>query len=329
MKVLITGASGFIGSFLVEEALRRGYEVYAGVRKSSNLQYLQDERIHLYEMDLTTKDAIKRRLFSSDKFDYIIHCAGLTKTCQAHRFEEVNFDYTKNLLDALIEINYIPKKFILVSSLAAYGPGDAEVLLPVIDSGKPNPVSFYGESKLKIENYLQGKTQIPSLIFRPTGVFGPRERDFYVMYQTINKGWEVYVGSKEQHLTFIYVKDLVRLFLDAMTSNIVDKSFFASDMRYYTAEAFNASIKKALNKKTRVIIFPKFGVKMLAVIGEKLSCLFGKVPTLNTEKYKEISQRNWLCDSSDLKYYFDFQPQYSLEEGIQETIEWFKKEQLL
>ncbi len=329
-KILITGASGFIGGFLVEEALSRGHDVYACIRKTSNLEFLKDTRIKLFITDLSNKDTIKNSLIESGKFNYVIHNAGLTKTCNKRSFEQVNFQNSKNLLDALIEMKSVPQKFILVSSLAAYGPGDPNSLKPIQISNSPQPVSAYGDSKLKIEQYLQSQNTVPYLIFRPTGVFGPREKDFYTIFKTINNGFETYIGSKEQHLTFIYVKDLVCLFLDALESKVVQKSYFATDLKYYTAIEFNEIIKKALNKKTKVIVFPYFLVRLIATLGEKFSCLFFKnVPTLNIEKFKEISQKNWLCDSSDLERDFAFKPQYSLEDAIQETINWYKKEKLL
>ncbi len=97
-KILITGASGFIGSFLVEEALKRNYEVYAGVRSSSSRKYLTDSRIKFFETELSDKDTLKQKFSETEKFDCVIHNAGLTKTCKNEEFNTVNFQYTKILL---------------------------------------------------------------------------------------------------------------------------------------------------------------------------------------------------------------------------------------
>jgi len=329
-KLLITGASGFIGGFIVEEALQQGFDVYAGVRKSSDLNHLKDPRIKFFKTNLVNKKAIKTSLLETGKFDYIIHNAGLTKTCKKLTFDLVNYQFSKTLFEALSETNSIPKKFIYISSLAAYGPGDEKTLIPINESDTPKPVSLYGESKLKTELYLKSLKDFPYLIFRPTGVYGPREKDYYVMYKTIKSGLETYIGTKEQHLTFIYVKDLAALLINALNSEIVQKSYFVSDLKKYTAIEFNNIVKKELNKKTIRIVFPKSLVKSIAFVGEKLSCLFlNKVPTLNTEKYKEISCKNWLCDASETSEDFGFTPEYDLQKGINETIAWYKKEKLL
>ncbi|RLD54388.1 MAG: NAD(P)-dependent oxidoreductase [Bacteroidetes bacterium] len=328
-KVLITGASGFIGSFLVEEALKEGYDVYAGIRESSNLRYLTNPKINYVYIDFSNKESLKKQLVKIDKFDFIIHCAGVTKTCNKKLFDIVNYQYTKNLIDALLETSKVPEKFIFVSSLAAYGPGQKDVE-PIKLTDTPKPVSYYGKSKLKTEQYIKSLKDFPYLIFRPTGVYGPREKDYYVMYKSIKQGIETYINTKKQLISFIYVKDLSRLIVGALNSEIINKSYFVSDLKEYTAQEFNWLIKKKLIKKTISLVFPGFLVKILAFINEKVSCLFSsKIPTLNTEKFKEISQKNWLCDSSALVKDFNFKPEYNLSKGLDETLQWYKKENLL
>jgi len=329
-KILITGASGFIGGFLADEAIKQGFDVYAGVRESSNLQYLQNPDINFLITNFADKEQLKQNLQKAGKFDYIIHNAGVTKTCKKEDFERVNLRFTQNFIETLYEIDQVPEKFIHISSLAAYGPGNPETLAAVQDNDTPNPVSLYGQSKLKTEKYIKALNNFPYLIFRPTGVYGPREKDYYVMYKSIKSGLETYIGTKYQHISFIYVKDLVLLLLKAVQSGITQRSYFVSDLKNYTAFEFSQIVKKELNKKTLRIVFPKPLVKLMAFAGEKISCgLFNKIPTLNTEKYKEISQKNWLCNSSPLIKDFDFKPDYDLEKGIHETIEWYKKNKLL
>lgn len=328
-KILITGANGFIGSFLLEEALKNGYKVYAGIRGTSNLKYLINKKLYLFSVDLSDKQAIKNKLIETEKFDYIVHNAGITKACKKAEFEKANLRNTQNLIEALKETNRTPDKFIFISSLAAYGPSQ-NGLEPIKLTDKPLPVSLYGESKLKTERYIKSLNDFPYLIFRPTGVYGAREKDFYVMYKSIKSGLETYVGSKEQYISFVYVKDLVKLLIDALSSDKIRKSYFVSDLKSYTAVEFNKIVKAELGKKTVTIVFPEFLVKLMAVLNEKFSCIITKkVPVLNTDKYKEISQQNWLCDSSNLVSDFDFKPQYDLKKGIHATIKWYKEEKLL
>ncbi len=333
-KILITGASGFIGSFLVEEALKRDYKVFAGVRSSSKRTYLSDNRIVFFESELSDRNVLTENLKKYKKiygrFDYIIHNAGITKSCRKEDFEIVNFKYTKNVINALIASDSIPDKFIYMSSLAAYGPGDAHSLQPVKDSDIPHPITLYGKSKLKAEQFIKSlEGGFPYLIFRPTGAYGSREKDYYLAFKNIKQGFESYIGSMEQHITFIYVKDLVRLLFDALESGISRKSYFVTDLNQYTSIEFNRLIKQNLGKKTITLVFPRPLVKILFFINEKISCFMGRPSTLNSEKYKELICKNWLCDSSEITKDFDFIPEYNLKMGVEETAAAYKREKLL
>ena len=116
-KILITGASGFIGSFIVEEALRRGMQVWAAVRKTTSRRYLTDSRINFIELDFASKDALKRQL-DGHTFDYVVHAAGVTKCIDNADFRRMNTDGTRNLVDALIELQMPLKRFVFLSSLS-------------------------------------------------------------------------------------------------------------------------------------------------------------------------------------------------------------------
>lgn len=328
-KILITGASGFIGGFLVEEALKRKYDVFAGIRSTSKKTYLVHTEIQFLEADLSDKKVLKEKLKNYDKFDYVIHNAGITKALSKNDFDKANFQNTINLIDALKETTGNPEKFIYISSLEAYGPGNKDTVKAVKDSDEPRPISKYGESKLKAERYIKSLEKFPYLIIRPTGVYGPREEDYFVLYKSIKMGIEIYIGTSEQHITFIYVKDLARLIFDAIESTLTRKSYFATDLKQYTAKEFNQIIKKELGKKTIRIVFPKLFVRSIAYFNEKIHSVFGKIPTLNTEKYKIISSENWLCDSSEISKDFGFVPEYDLNKGVKEAIEWYKQKKRL
>lgn len=327
-KILITGASGFVGGFLVNESLKRGYSTYAGIRKTSRLDDLSHVAIHFFKADLSDKSALKEAFINQEGFDYIIHNAGLTKTCKKSEFELVNYQYTKNLIDAIEETGFKPEKFIYMSSLAAFGPGKSGTQEAISNDSDPKPISLYGKSKLKSELLIQS-SRIPYIILRPTGVYGPKEKDYLLMYKSINKGIETYVGKGEQYISFIYVKDLARLVFDVIESDHRNKSYFVSDMRTHTTKSFNQIVKKELHKKTIRITFPKALVKQVAFWGEQWGRMTGQVPTLNTEKFKDISCDNWLCDSSSLIDDFGFTPDYNLKDGIHESITWYKQHKLL
>lgn len=326
--ILITGSSGFIGSFLVGEALDRGYEVYAGIRQSSSRKYLTDSRIRFAEFDFSSREkleaALKGYRDSGIRFDYIIHNAGVTKTKTKDEFCQVNCVYTRNFIEALQASGMVPQKFIYMSSLAAFGPGNPETGKPVMLSDVPRPIELYGKSKLEAEKYITSLTGFPWLIFRPTGVYGPRETDYFVFFQTISRGLEPYIGFREQVLTFIYVRDLVRLVIDALKAPVVRKAYFVADGKEYTSREFSEITKKVLQKKTLRITVPLFIVKTIATVGEKVASLWGSVPTLNTDKYNVLSSTNWRCEVEPLQHDFGFRAEYDLSRGVEEAVKWYK-----
>jgi dihydroflavonol-4-reductase len=332
-NILITGASGFIGSFLVEEGLKRDYTVYAGIRRSSSRVYLQDPRIRFLEMDFSSPEKIIDTLETCKNkgisFRYIIHGAGITKARKKEDYYRVNVLNTRNFTEALVRTGMIPEKFIYISSLAAFGPGNPETMAPVLHSDIPNPIELYGKSKLEAEKYFFTLESFPWLIFRPTGVYGPREKDYYIFFKTINRGLETYIGSKKQVLTFIYVRDLVRLIFDALPSPVVRKAYFVSDGREYDTQTFAAITKRILGKKTVRITVPASVVKRLATGLETMYSLWGTVPTLNKDKYNVLSSCNWRCEVEPLQHDFGFTAEYDLEKGVKETIDWYKKEHWL
>lgn len=332
-KILITGASGFIGSHLVEEALAQQHEVYAGVRSSSNLKYLQDPRIHIIHMDLMDPnklvDTWKGLKQEMEPFDYVIHNAGVTQVVNPDDFRKVNCGCTTNLVESLVAAEFRPQKFVLMSSLAAHGPGDAQTLSPIEPSHTPNPITQYGKSKRMAEQYLESQNEIPYLIFRPTGVYGPREKDYLTFFKTINNHFEPYIGSPKQLLSFIYVKDLAALLISSLQSPITGKSYFVSDGNNYTCAEFAAITKKTLDKWTMPLIFPKPLVKLISMVSERIADIFHKTSLLNSDKYKELTSLNWSCNSVQTQRDFSFSPRYDLEKGVSEAIQWYQKNQWL
>jgi nucleoside-diphosphate-sugar epimerase len=330
-KILITGASGFIGSFLVDEALSRGYEVYAGIRSSSNKKYLRNNRIQFLELDYS--DTVKlEKTFSDFKkahgsFDYVIHNAGITKAKHKEDYFSVNFQLTKNLVDALVKSKSIPQKFIYISSLAAYGPGAGNI--PIKHDDVPFPISFYGQSKLESEKYISEVNNFPFIIIRPSIVYGPRDKELYVLYKVLNRGLEPYIRSTNQKLSCVYVRDLSHVIFKSMESAHTRRAYFISDGNEYTIRAFNQTIKNHLVKKTVKLVIPSAMARPIAFSMELFAGMFGKISTFNRERLKEYEAANWLCDISHLKEELDFIPAYNLDSGMQATIQWYKNNKWL
>ena len=330
IKILITGASGFIGSFLVEKALDKGFDVWAGIRKTSNCEYLKDSRIKFIDLDFRDKDQLKKQLeeFSAmnGKFDYIVHNAGVTKCLNASDFDKVNYLNTRNFVEALQETGNTPKKFVLMSSLSSYGLGDEINYTPLKITDTPKPNTAYGISKLKAEQLLQSTIDFPYMIMRPTGVYGPREKDYFLMLKTVKSGLDVGAGFKPQHLTFIYVKDLVDAVFLALESPLFNKGYFVADGDVYTDKEYTGLVKEIVGRKHVLNIkVPLWVLKCISVAAESVSKITKKPSTLNRDKYKIMKQRNWECDIQPLIDDLGFSPQYNLRKGLEESYDWYKQ----
>lgn len=326
-NLLITGASGFIGSYLVELALKKEYQTVAAVRHSSNKQWLKDPSIHFLEFDFkndqTLDLAIREFVERFGQINYVIHNAGVTRANKNEEYDQVNCDNTIRLVHALQRNNQVPEKFVLISSLAAYGPAQNEA--PVKTTDIKRPLTAYGRSKHKAEEFLYTLKDFPFVIINPTAVYGPKDKDVFFLINTIQKGFEVYIGNKKQLLSFVHAADLAAAIFLAMESDAVNKNFLVSDQQVYTSEAFNQQIKTILQKKTVSIVMPVPIVRTVAVIAEMVGSISGKVPILNRERLKEFEAPNWAVDSSEIDQ-LGFQPKFNLEEGLQDAIQWYKKQ---
>jgi nucleoside-diphosphate-sugar epimerase len=334
MKILITGAAGFIGSFLVEEAINQGFETYAGIRTTSNKQYLKDERIKFVDLQYSDKKLLTEQLRelknSIGKFDFIIHGMGVTKCNNKNDFEKINYGYTKNFVEALLESDSVPDKFVYISSLSAWGPGDYKTGKPILLSDIPKPDTLYGNSKLKAERFIASVPGFPYIFLRPTGVYGPREKDYFVFNKTVSNGIEPAMGFQTQYLTFIYVRDLVKLAFLACKSKIVQKGYFVSDGKEYTDKEYSTIVKKYLGRKhTLKICVPLFLVKFISYFLDTVYGWFGKTPTLNKDKYKILRVMNWKCEIKPTEEDFNFTADYDLDRGTEEAIKWYKQEKWL
>ena len=328
MKILVTGASGFIGSFIVEEALRQGMETWAAVRPSSSRKYLQDERIHFINLNLSSKEELISQL-DGHEFDYVVHAAGATKCLHVDDFYRVNTEGTKNLADAIIALKMPIKRFVFVSSLSIFGAiREKQPYQEITEHDTPKPNTAYGKSKLKAERYLDSLgIGFPYIILRPTGVYGPREKDYFLMAKSIRQHTDFSVGYKRQDLTFVYVKDIVQAIFLGIEKEVSRRAYFLSDGKVYKSRAFSDLIQKELGDPFVIHIkCPLIVLKIVSLLAEFIATRSGKSSTLNSDKYKIMKQRNWQCDITPAVKELGYAPEYDLEKGVKETIAWYKNE---
>ena len=320
-RVLITGASGFVGYHLINEALKNDLEVFAAVRKSSNISHLKELDIQYTDLAYNDPELLKKDI-EEKKYTYIIHAAGVTRARAVEEYNTINAQYTFNLAKAAADSGVV-KKFVLVSSLAAIGPlNDIEGIIN--EQTAPNPVTAYGASKLLAEQKLKTITGLNYTILRPTAVYGPRDTGIFIFFKQLSKGIEGYIGRAEQRLSFIYVTDLAQACVKALTSG-GQQAYNLSDGNSYTKYDLGIEARKTLTGKTFKFHIPVNFMRLIATLAEKVSNLKGEAPILNREKLNELTAVNWICNIELAKKELGFQPQFDLKTGVSETINWYKQ----
>jgi len=337
-RILVTGATGFIGSFIVEEALNKGMEVWAAVRKTSSLEYLRDSRIHRIELNLSSEDDLKNQL-KDHPFDYVVHAAGVTKCIHQEDFYRINTEGTKNLVNAIRTLKMPLKRFVYLSSLSIFGPiKEHQPYQEITEADTPQPNTAYGKSKLLAEQFLDGINEslkadeepFPYVILRPTGVYGPREKDYFLMAKSIKGHSDFSVGYKQQDITFVYVQDVVQAVFLAIDYGKTGRKYFLSDGQVYQSSTFSNLIHQELGRPWWIRIkAPIWILRIVTFFGEHIGRMTGKITALNNDKYHILKQRNWRCDIQPAIDELGYHPEYPLELGVPLTIRWYKENKWL
>lgn len=332
-SILITGASGFIGSFLVERGLEAGMNVWAALRATSSRKYLTDGRTQFIELDLGHDERLRAQLKAHAEqhgpFDYVIHAAGATKCRRPEDFQKTNAEGTLRLALSLLETGALrPEgRFVFLSSLSVCGPVHEIDFEPITENDTPLPNTAYGRSKLQAERYLADVPGLNYVVLRPTGVYGPRERDYFMMAKSIRQHVDFAVGFRPQVLTFIYVADLVEAAYLALDHGPRGAVYPLSDGRQYTSRAFSDLLQLELGVKRVVhVTAPLWVLWLVSCIAGKAAALLGRTSTLNLDKYRIMRQRNWKCSIEAARRDLGYRPQWPLTRGVRAAVEWYKTE---
>ena len=327
-SVLITGASGFLGYHLIKAALAQDLEVFAGVRKSSQVSHLKElpvKYVYLNYEDIKTMSST----LAENKIDYIIHAAGITKAVKREHYNTINATFSVNLAKAacLAGPGASPcKKMVFISSLAAAGPlNDASGT--ITEQTGPAPVTAYGKSKLLAEEELS-KTGISLIILRPTAIYGPRDKDIFIMLKTVSKGFDPYMGKILQQLSFVHARDIADI---AVRTLFINKTgvYNISDGNNYSRYQFADITKKLLGIKAFRLHLPMPLIKTLAYFLETISGWSNKPAVITREKLQELTAVNWICDISKAKRELGFNPRFNLQTGLKDSIEWYRENKML
>ncbi len=318
---VVTGGSGFVGSHLVDFLLSKNYEVRCIVRKSSNLRWLNNKDVKLYDCGLYDKDGLKEVLTGAS---YLYHVAGVVRSKSKKGFYRGNVDTTKCLLEVIDENNIELNRFLIVSSLTACGPSLDGV--PCNEETLPKPITTYGKSKLAEEELAKEYMEkIPITICRAPAIYGEREGDIYAMFQGVQKGIMTLVGFNDKKLSLIHGRDFVQgIYLAANSEKAKGQIYFISSDVIYDWNVVADAMEKAVGKKTLRIRIPHFLIYIIGAVSHFFNYFSSKPATFNLEKARDFVQDNWTCDVSKAKKDFGYSQQISLEEGMESTVKWYR-----
>jgi nucleoside-diphosphate-sugar epimerase len=326
LTALVTGATGFIGSHLVEALVQRGTHVRCLVRNKTLLGWVKNSPVEFVVGNCQDRNSLKQALKNVDQ---VFHLAGVTTAVKEETYFEVNALGTENLIQACIENGAHLKKFIYLSSQAAAGP--SPIGGKKKESDPCEPVSPYGKSKLIGEQLaLSHSRELPLLILRPCAIYGPRDKSFYALFKCISKGIRPCLADHDQLISLCYVQDLVRAIL--LASEVQTESgeiFFLSDGQDYRMEEIGDTFAQVMGMRALKLRLPKQMLFGIAFFAECLSKFSGRPSVMNRGKVEEIIQKNWLCDSTKAGKSLGFEPRVTLVEGAELTFAWYKKENWL
>ncbi|MBN2411554.1 NAD(P)-dependent oxidoreductase [candidate division KSB1 bacterium] len=322
MKALVTGSNGFIGSTLVEKLFEQGFSVRCMIRKTSNLRWLENLDVEFYYGDMRDPESLTHAV---KDIGIVFHLAGVTKARSESGYIEGNYQGTLNLLNACRKSGASEVKFIFVSSQAAGGPGSPGK--PKTEFDPPQPISLYGKSKLMAEKVvLDFAGAFPVCIIRPPSVYGPRDKDVFVLFKNIYKGFAPVLGSGKQTASMVYVYDLIDgILLTAKSPSATGKTFYLSGDGDYNWLSISKQIASALNKKPVTIHVPYFMLDIVSFFSTAAAVMNKKPALLNGDKVRELKQASWLCSNRRAKDELGFDPKFSLQDGLTATAEWYKK----
>ena len=327
-SVLLTGATGFVGSHAARRLLQEGYQVTCLVRPTSNLRFLQGLELDIQVSDMDRVESLQPLL---ENQHLVVHLAGAVKAKDQADFYAVNLGLTKRLLHAAISAKNGPRRFVFLSSLAAAGPCGPRAQRTGL-AGRP--VSTYGWSKRAAERLLiQHRNDIEVVILRPTAVYGPRDRAMLPAFRTATAGLALEPAGAKQRVSFCHVEDLAQalhlaasrplssghILPIASTPNVTMDEF---------ARTLLHSVQKALgrNRSGLALPLPATVLRSLGLVAGSLSRALGRAPMLDADKALELTAGDWVVDPKPAERFLGFSPSWSLAHGLEQTAGWYKKE---
>lgn len=318
MNALVTGATGFVGSHLVEALRTRGFQVTALARSHIKARVLADQGVRVVAGDLHDTSALHRAVAGQD---VIFHVAGLVAARDEAEFLRGNRDGTRNLLEAA-EREARPR-FILVSSLAAAGPAGRG--RPLTGGETPRPVTAYGRSKLAAEQ-LVSESSLRWSVVRPPIVYGPRDREVLKVFRLARLGVAPVFGDGAQELSAVHAADLAEALVAAGESPAAIGGIYAAcHPEVFSSAQFGRAVGAAMGRRVSTIRIPASVGRALLSLTESTSRLTRRATILTADKANEFFQPAWTADPAPLTRDTGWQARYDLATGLSDTYAWYRR----
>jgi nucleoside-diphosphate-sugar epimerase len=324
MKVLLTGASGFVGSHILDSLRVRGVATAIILRPDSNRRLIESHLSHVTVRTGSLNDPESLGTAMQD-VTHVIHCAGCTKALRVSEFYEVNQIGTRHVVEAVNRQSERIQRLVHISSLAAGGP--ASQARPACEDDPPHPVSEYGRSKLAGEEEVRSACKPDYVILRPPAAYGPCDTGFLPLFKAVKKHVLPRFGGGRQQLSLVFAKDLAEAAVTCLTHPAAaGKTFYTASPEVLTALALADEIAHQMGTWTLPLPLPTAALWPLCCFQEAVSRLTGKPNLLSRQKYAELRAPGWVCDPSRLRRELGFVCATTLKNGITETLAWYQQQ---
>jgi len=318
---LVTGASGFVGSHIVDELLRRGARVRCLVRATSSRRWLEGKGVELADGDVCERQGLDAAVSGAD---WIVHAAGLTHAPSAAEFHRVNVAGTETILAAALRSTPAPKRFVYISSQAAAGPSRDGV--PVTEDQPPRPVSTYGSTKLAgEERVMRAADRLPVVAIRPPTVYGPRETALLKYFRAVKYHVRPYIGGARP-FSVVYAEDHARAVWATLTAEkAIGRIYFVGGPDITTYQEMGSAIARAMGTWAVRVPIPTPVLQAGALLGELAGSLTHRAPFFSREKFREITAGDWIVSSRKIRDELGWTHATPLEDGVRATAAWYRE----
>jgi len=325
-RVLVTGATGFTGGHLCRRLARDGYPVRALVRDRGREAELRREGIEPVLGDLRDPKSLERAV---EGVELVYHVAALFRQENVSRKEmwETNVQGTRNMLDAAISVGV--RRFVHCSTVGVHG----DIKNPPANEEAPyGPGDHYQESKTEAERVVlkyRAEGRLPIVVFRPGGIYGPRDLRFLKLFKTIKTRRFVMLGSGEVLYQLIYIDDLIDgILLCGTKQNAIGNVYILTGKEPATLNHVVRVISEVVGVSPTRLRFPVTPVYVAGLACELICKPFGINPPLYRRRV-DFFRKTRSFDISKAKRELGFEPKIDLRTGIGLTATWYRSEGLI